>query len=65
MTLTWLKLQGKAKLAYPLATAHAKNLNTYESYRTFVHKFPDAPRTPEMLQSAFEKVKDTNTQTRI
>jgi len=57
-----LLMQGKAKLAYPLATAHAKNLNSYESYRTFVRKFPDAPRTPEMLQSAFEKVKDINTE---
>ncbi len=57
-----LLMQGKAKLAYPLATAHAKKLDTYEGYSRFVRKFPNAPRTPEILQIAYEKIKEINTE---
>jgi hypothetical protein len=35
-----MTMQGKAKPAYPLATAHAKKLDTYEDYSRFVRKFP-------------------------
>ncbi|CAN2047136.1 putative Chromosome partition protein Smc [Candidatus Magnetomoraceae bacterium gMMP-13] len=53
--------QGKGKLAYSLAVSYVTELDTYESFRIFIKKFPDAPKWPEIVQESFEKAKEINT----
>lgn len=57
-----LLIQNKPKLAYPLAVSYAQELDSYDGYRTFVKKFPQAPQRPEIYNKAFEKIKQIHSE---